>query len=153
VPNSSDIERVIAANLYLVVATTDSDGSPWVSPVFFAPLGDKSLCWLSSPDSRHSRNIARRPDVAITVFDSRIAVGRAEAAFFEAVAFRASTDDRPRALAALNGRLPPGKQLSESDLDPDSPMWLYRCDIDRRFVLVRGGDPVHKNVLDMTLEV
>ncbi|MFF1573201.1 pyridoxamine 5'-phosphate oxidase family protein [Leifsonia sp. NPDC058292] len=152
-PNRSDIERVIAANLYLVVATTDDDGRPWVSPVFFAPLGEESLCWVSSPDSRHSRNIAQRPDVAITVFDSGVAVGRAEAAYFEATASRASADDLPEALSALNGRLPVGKQVAESDLEPEGPMVLYRADIDRRFVLVRGGDPERKNALDMTLEV
>jgi nitroimidazol reductase NimA-like FMN-containing flavoprotein (pyridoxamine 5'-phosphate oxidase superfamily) len=71
----STIDRMLAANLYLVLGTADEDGQPWVSPLFFAQLGPNRLCWVSSPDARHSRNIAHRSEIAITVFDSTVAVG------------------------------------------------------------------------------
>ena len=72
----SVIDRVLAANRYLVLGTADQAGTPWVTPVFFAPLGPDRVCWVSSPESRHSRNIAERAAVAITVFDSTVEVGK-----------------------------------------------------------------------------
>lgn len=66
----SAVERVLTANRYLVLGTADETGNPWVSPVFYASLDSDHVVWVSSPDSRHSRNIASRAAVAITVFDS-----------------------------------------------------------------------------------
>src|SRR4051794_33719207 len=89
----SAVDRVLAANRYLVLGTVGEDGQPWVTPVFFAPVGPDRVCWVSSPDSRHSRNLAHHAGVAITVFDSSVAVGRAEAAYFDADARPATPEE------------------------------------------------------------
>jgi uncharacterized protein YhbP (UPF0306 family) len=136
-----------------VLGTADSAGQPWVTPVFFAPLDRDRVYWVSSPDSRHSRNITQRAAVAITVFDSTVAVGRAEAAYCDADAALATPDETDTALRALNLRLPQGKQLTVEDLQPHGPMAIYRADLRRHYVLVRGGNPDYGNILDMTLEV
>jgi nitroimidazol reductase NimA-like FMN-containing flavoprotein (pyridoxamine 5'-phosphate oxidase superfamily) len=149
----SAVDRVLAANRYLVLGTADEDGQPWVTPVFFAPLDPNRVCWVSSPDSRHSRNIAHRAAVAITVFDSTVDVGRAEAAYFDADAAQATLDETDTTLQALNSRLPQDKRLSDDDLHPGGPLVVYRADLRHRYVLVRGGDPEHRNVVDMTVEV
>ncbi len=80
------VASVLADNLYLVLGTTDAAGKPWVSPVFFAARDENLLYWVSSPDSRHSRNIDVQPTVAITVFDSRAAIGVGEAVYMTATA-------------------------------------------------------------------
>ncbi len=149
----SDIGRVLTANRYLVLGTADEDGRPWVTPVFFAPLEPNRVCWVSSPDSRHSRNIAHRPAVAITVFDSSVEVGRAEAAYFDTDAARAVADETDPALQSLNSRLPHDKQLSSDDLQPRGPLVVYRADLRRSYVLVRGGNSEFGNAVDMTVEV
>jgi uncharacterized protein YhbP (UPF0306 family) len=141
-PDRSDIERVIAANRYMAISTIDEDAKPWATPVFFGPFGDEQLYWVSSPASRHSRNIAERPNIAITVFGSTVAIGRAEAVYFEARAAKATAAEILAALPALNDRLPEDKTLSARDLQPIGPLALFRADIVRRFVLVRGGDPM-----------
>ncbi|GAA1438788.1 pyridoxamine 5'-phosphate oxidase family protein [Leifsonia poae] len=147
------IERLLETNHYLVLGTSDTTGRPWVSPVFFAAFGTERVCWVSSPDSRHSRNIAERAAIAITVFDSTVAVGRAEAAYFDAEAGRAAPPEVEAALRALNARLPGDKQLVVDDLQPAGPLVVYLAELRHRYVLVRGGDPDHGNDLDMTLEV
>lgn len=147
------IARILSENRYCVLGTADAFGTPWVTPVFFAPLGDDRICWVSSPDSRHSRNIASRTKVAITVFDSTVAVGHSEAAYFDTEASPRSTDHHTEALRALNARLPESKQLRHTDLQPNGPMSLYQAHIQRRFILIRGGNPAHGNTLDMSLEV
>ncbi len=149
----STIDRLLAANLYLVLGTADEDGHPWVSPVFFAQLGPDRLCWVSSPDARHSRNIAHRNTIAITVFDSTVAVGRAEAAYFDANAAAATPDEVDAALQSLNARLPSDKALNPDDLQPHGPLVVYRADLQHRYILIRGGDPEHGNAVDTTVEV
>ena len=133
----SAVDRVLAANRYLVLGTADEDGQPWVTPVFFAPLDPNRVCWVSSPDSRHST----------------VDVGRAEAAYFDADAAQVTLDEKDTTLQALNSRLPPDKRLSDDDLQPRGPLVAYRADLRHRYVLVRGGDPEHPNVVDMTVEV
>ena len=89
-PDRADFDRLLAANRYLVLGTVGADGRPWVTPVFFAPLAADAVCWVSSPGSRHSRTIESRPSVALTVFDSTVAVGGAQAAYADAEARRIS---------------------------------------------------------------
>lgn len=149
----SDIGRVLTANRYVVLGTADENGRPWVTPVFFAPLEPNRVCWVSSPDSRHSRNIAHRPAVAITVFDSTVEVGRAEAAYFDTDAARAAADEIDTALQSLNLRLSHDKQLGRDDLQPRGPLVVYRADLRRSYVLVRGGNSEFGNAVDMTVEV
>lgn len=146
-------DRILAANDYLVLGTADAAGQPWVSPVFFAPLGTDRVCWVSSTDARHSRNIAHRRTVAITVFDSTVAVGRAEAVYFDADAGLAGPDESRAALLALNERLPENKRLTADDFRDIRTLAVYTADLRHRYLLVRGGDPDHGNDLDMTLEV
>lgn len=147
------VARILTENRYCVLATVDAGGRPWATPVFFARLGDDRLCWVSGPDARHSRNIAARSSVAVTVFDSTVEVGRAEAAYFDATASRVQAAEVDAALRALNGRLPVGRQLSRGDIGPEGPMDVYEARILHRYVLVRGGDPEHGKTLDMSLEV
>jgi len=147
------IDRVLAANRYLVLGTADETGQPWVSPVFFARLDPNRLCWVSSPDSRHSRNVAHRNTIAITVFDSSVAVGQAEAAYFDAHAAPAIPDEVEAALQSLNSRLPSDKLLSADDLQPRGPLLVYRADLQHSYILVRGGDQDLGNVVDTTVEV
>jgi uncharacterized protein YhbP (UPF0306 family) len=149
----SGVERVLAANRYLVLGTADEHGQPWATPLFFAPLGATRLCWVSGPDSRHSRNIAHRSAVAITVFDSTVDVGRGEAAYFDADAAPASPEETDAALQALNARLPEHQQLCVADLQPRGPMVVYRAHLRRWYVLVRGCTAEAGNELDMTVEV
>ena len=145
--------RVLAANRYLVLGTADGNGNPWVTPVFYAPLDPHRLVWVSSPDSRHSRNISQRAAIAITVFDSTVEVGQAVAAYFDADAGPLSPDETEAALRALNSRLPHAKRLRGEDLHPRGPMVVYRADLRRRYVLVRGGDREFGNAVDMTVQI
>ena len=52
----------------LSLATTGEDGEPCVSPLFYLVDEEYSLYWLSSPNSRHSRNLLRTPRAAAAVY-------------------------------------------------------------------------------------
>jgi nitroimidazol reductase NimA-like FMN-containing flavoprotein (pyridoxamine 5'-phosphate oxidase superfamily) len=65
------VRDIIEASSYLVLATADTAGRPWSTPLYFAHIGFTEFFWVSSPDVTHSRNIAVRPEVGIVVFDSQ----------------------------------------------------------------------------------
>lgn len=147
------VPRLLAEHNYLVLGTVDPAGGPWVTPVFYAADGARRILWVSSPDSRHSRNIAADSAVAITVFDSSAPIGKAEALYFEATAGLVDEPDLPAALETLNARLPARQHLGPDDLGPAGPMRLYQADITQHYVLIRGGDPRFENVTDARLAV
>jgi len=64
-------ELIVGASSYMTLATADATGVPWASPVWFATTDFREYFWVSSPHSRHSQNLAARPELAISIFDSR----------------------------------------------------------------------------------
>ena len=147
------VRQVLAANKYMVLATADAEGVPWATPVYFAASDEQHLCWVSSPEARHSHNISVRPDVAITIFDSQVPIGSAEAVYVEATALAADDAEHDRLLEVLNSRLPDEKMLGADDVRPGGPLQIYCATVSRHYVLVRGGDARFDNELDARLEV
>ena len=128
---------LLAGNLYVVLATADEDGTPWATPVWFAPDGLDRLLWLSWPGSRHSRLIARRPQIALTVFDS--SRPSEDAAAFYAVASAAECRQAflDTALAHYNRRcqthgLP---AFRREDVTEPARLRLYVAEISEAWVL------------------
>ncbi len=62
------LRALLEAENTLVLATVSDSGEPVATPLFYICGADMSLYWLSSPDSRHSRNLSVRPRVSATVF-------------------------------------------------------------------------------------
>src|SRR5919107_374767 len=89
---------IITGNLYLTLGTADPDGTPWISPVYFAPAGDREFCWVSAIDARHSRNLAERPRVSMVIFDSTVAPYHGRAVYAAGEARELSGRDLDRAL-------------------------------------------------------
>ena len=91
--------------MYMTLATADATGRPWVSPVWFATGSDETFLWVSAPETRHSRNIAVRPEVAIVIFDSTVSVGGAEALYVDAIAEEVAGDaSTTRSASTRTGR-------------------------------------------------
>ena len=63
-----DVRALLERENTLVLATAADDGTPIATPLFYYSDGEGNLYWLSSPDSRHSRNLSARPRVAVAVF-------------------------------------------------------------------------------------
>lgn len=100
-----DLARaIIDANSYLTLATADADGNPWATPVWFAHDGYTDFLWLSRPTTRHSANIAVRPEVAVVVFDSTVPINQGRAVYVEAVADRVPAAEVESALGVFSVR-------------------------------------------------
>ena len=70
-PDVAAIARAIVdTNRFMALGTVDHAGTPWVSPVWYAAATYREYIWVSRPDTRHSRNLAERPQVAVAIYDS-----------------------------------------------------------------------------------
>ena len=154
--SKSDLEvmarRVLDGVRYMVIATVQDDGSPWVTPVYFTPHQYREMYWVSDPEAQHSRNIAARPEVSLVVFDSSVPIGGAEAVYMRAQAHQMPEPTPEECAVAFQPRFE-AKGFSPKDLRPPARIRLYRADVTQWWVLIRGSDPVWGRGVDARLEV
>jgi nitroimidazol reductase NimA-like FMN-containing flavoprotein (pyridoxamine 5'-phosphate oxidase superfamily) len=133
--------EIVDSNLYMTLATADSDGHPWASPVWYAHEGYTDFLWVSRPEVRHSRNLASRPALSIVIFDSSVPVGGARAVYIEATSEEVSASERERAIELYSQRSQAhgAGQWRAADVTTPAPQRLYRAKASEFFVLV-GND-------------
>lgn len=121
-------KTIIDSTLYMVLGTADENGEPWVSPVYFTASKYQEFYWISSPEAKHSRNIAKRSEVSIVIFNSQVPVGKAQAVYMSATAEELTGSELERGLAIYNGRFPdPARHgLRDIRLEEVRPPGLYR---------------------------
>jgi nitroimidazol reductase NimA-like FMN-containing flavoprotein (pyridoxamine 5'-phosphate oxidase superfamily) len=120
---------LIDASDYMVLATADEHGAPWASPVWFAHAGYREFLWVSTPDRRHSHNIAARPQVGIAIFDSTVAPGTGRGVYVEARAERLDGHELDGGLAVY-GRRETERGLApftREELEEGARLRLYRA--------------------------
>lgn len=112
----------------MTLATADADGRPWATPVWFAPAGYTDFIWLSRPSTRHSTNIAVRPEVGIVVFDSTVPIGQGQAVYVEAVAEQVPATDLEAAMVVYSARSVAngGRTWQVADVVEPAAFRLYR---------------------------
>lgn len=131
---------VVETLRYVVLATADADGRPWASPVYFAADGLSTFWWVSSPESTHSRNVAERPEVALTVFDSTQAVGTGLGVYARARASRVVDSEVRDAVATYSARsVADGAGVWDTARLADSGLALYRADVTELSLLPGRG--------------
>jgi hypothetical protein len=152
-PESLDAtaRHVIDTNHYMTLATTQPDGRPRVSPVYYTPAGYTDFYWVSSPDARHSRNLDDRPDVEIVIFDSSAPVGRAAAVYIGAHAGEVSDDELddviPHAFRTTAG----ARAFARIELQGKAPLRLYVATATTCEVHVPGRDPRNERGIDVRM--
>lgn len=149
---AAQAQRIIAANKYLTLSTADASGRPWATPVYFTPDGERYL-WLSSPEARHSRNIAERPDVAFTIFDSTVAIGRGEAVYCVARAGLVPDDLVEQAATVFAARFDELGEYTADELRDPAPLRIFQAVVSETSVLLRGGDPRNPGGIDTRVVV
>ena len=140
--HSAIAKAIVDANVYMTLGTADADGRPWASPVYFAESKYEHYYWISSPDARHSRNIAVRPEISIVIFDSRVAPGTGQAVYIEATAAQLADDDVEAGLAFYPGGPERGaRTIAAEELRPPGPYRLYRATAEQHWILAPGASP------------
>lgn len=136
------LHDTLEANRYMTLATSDAEGRPWVSPVWFATVDGRELFWASRPETRHSQNIAARSQVAIVVFDSSRPPHERQAVYLTGTAEAVPPGDLDRALAIYSDEserqgLP---AWTRDTVTPPGAFRLYRATATEHFVLDDHAD-------------
>jgi nitroimidazol reductase NimA-like FMN-containing flavoprotein (pyridoxamine 5'-phosphate oxidase superfamily) len=139
---SGGAAAVFAANRYMVLGTADADGRPWTTPVWYAREGYDELYWVSSPQTRHSRNIAARPQISVVVFDSQVPVGAAAAVYMDATATQLTGAALERGLEvfAREGAAQGLRPWTLDDVTAPAKHRLYRAAVTEHWVLGPGDE-------------
>jgi Pyridoxamine 5'-phosphate oxidase len=129
-------EQIIDANRYMTLATADAQGTPWASPVWFAHRDYREFLWVSDPESRHSGNLAVRPELAIVIFDSGAAPPDGTGVYMTATAEQKADDIE---LYSEQGVAQGLREWTLEDVTPPARFRLYRATVTDRWVLGEGS--------------
>jgi nitroimidazol reductase NimA-like FMN-containing flavoprotein (pyridoxamine 5'-phosphate oxidase superfamily) len=143
-PDLAAIARtIIDSNDYMVLATADESGLPWASPVWYAPEEYRELFWVSSPDARHSRNLAARPELAIVIFDSTVPIGTGQGVYMSAVADQPTGEELDRGIEIFSRRSEAqgGRAWTREDVLPTAPIRLFRARVSEHSMLDPAASP------------
>jgi len=132
------VARLLASQTTLSLATTNADGTSYVTPLFYLSGDGLTLCWFSSFSSRHSRNLRRQPAAAITVYRPTEKWREIRGVQMRGVASMVTDPERISAITAAYGarfRLGPAlrRALARSRLYEFRPEWIRYLDNSKRF--------------------
>jgi hypothetical protein len=139
--NAGVVRGIIDAGRYMTIATADESGRPWGSPVWYAPDEYREFFWISSPDVRHSLNLAVRPEVSLVIFDSTVTPGEGQAVYMTAVAGAVADEGIERGMAVFSARSEAQGigRWTVDDVSPTSGRRLYSAIVDRYWILDRDN--------------
>jgi nitroimidazol reductase NimA-like FMN-containing flavoprotein (pyridoxamine 5'-phosphate oxidase superfamily) len=139
----ADLARsVIDATKYMALGTADAFGHPWVSPVWFATVDRRNFHWVSGHETRHSRNLEARQEVAIAIYDPSSAAGTAGAVYISGTAKELTGTELQEGIEIFGrlSRTNAGRDWKLAHVQPPSPHRLYRATAVEYYILVRGAD-------------
>lgn len=125
---------IIDSNRYMTLGTADASGLPWVSPVWYASREYCEFFWVSSPEARHSRNLAARSQLAIVIFDSHRAGGW-NALYMAAVAEELIDVSEGIEVYSPRSEAQGLRAWTQEDVLPPARHRLYRATASEHFVL------------------
>jgi hypothetical protein len=85
--------EIFASIRYATIATSNSQGEPWNTPVSSAHDSAASIYWVSDRRNQHSRNIRQNPNVFMVFYDSTVPAGKGEGVYLAATAVELSDID------------------------------------------------------------
>jgi hypothetical protein len=131
------VRAIIDGNSYMVLGTADVSGSPWASPVWFAREGYREFVWVSSPQARHSRNLAVRPQLAIVIFDSTVTPGSGQAVYMSSTAKELTGDEIDAGMGVFaRGCAAAGlREWTGHEVTPPARHRIYRAVASEHFIL------------------
>ena len=128
---------IIYSNAYITLATADENGRPWASPVWYAAEGYAHFYWVSSPEARHSRNLAARPEVGVVIFDSQAPVGTGQGVYMSAIAEELAGTELDLGIGVFSRRSQAhgAGGWTREDVTPPARHRLYRATASEHYVL------------------
>jgi nitroimidazol reductase NimA-like FMN-containing flavoprotein (pyridoxamine 5'-phosphate oxidase superfamily) len=129
--------KIIDKSRYMVVATADSSGQPWASPVYFASREYRDFFWVSEPEATHSVNLRDRREVGIVIFDSRVQIGKGQGVYILGVARELPAHETGEGIELFSERSAGhgGVEWTVEDVSPPARHRLYQATAEAVYVL------------------
>jgi nitroimidazol reductase NimA-like FMN-containing flavoprotein (pyridoxamine 5'-phosphate oxidase superfamily) len=129
--------QIIDGGLYMVLATANTSGQPWASPVYYASSGYRDFFWISQPDATHSENLRERREVGIVIFDSTQPIGTGEGVYVLGVARELPAHETGDGIEVYSKRSVGhgGEEISAEDVSPPARHRLYQATAEAIYVL------------------
>ena len=148
------VREVVDANRYMTLGTTELDGRPRLCPVYFNHHEYRVFYWVSSPEARHSANLAGRPDVSMVIFDSSVPPSQTRAVYLDATAEEVPTGELAGECARAFAQVRDGARAFEpSELTEPADLRLYRATATAYGVHIRGSHPTYGRGVDHRMPV
>ena len=140
------VREIINTNMYMVLGTADESGGPWVTPVYYASAGFTEFYWVSSPEVRHSRNIAVRSRISVVIFNSQAVIGTGQGVYMSAAAEQLTGSDLDRGIELFSRTSlgHGGHEWKREDVQAPALYRLYRATALERWILDPAGHPDHR---------
>ena len=129
--------EIIDQSFYMVVATADSSGQPWASPVYYASFGYRDFFWISQPDAQHSENLRERREVGIVIFDSTVKPGTGQGVYVLGVARELPAHETGEGVEIYSKRSVGhgSDELTVEDVSPPARHRLFQATAEAIYVL------------------
>ena len=139
-------KAIIDSNMYMVLGTADETGEPWATPVYYASAGFTEFYWVSSPEVRHSRNIAVRSRISIVIFNSQAVIGTGQGVYMSATAEHLAGSDLDRGIELFSRTSlgHGGHEWKREDVQAPALYRLYRATAVEHWILDPAGHPDHR---------
>src|SRR3981081_298406 len=148
------VRNVIDSNRYMTLGTTEPDGLPRLSPVYFTHHEHHDFYWGSAPEAHHSENLARQPRIAIVIFDSSVDPGSTQAVYVGATAKEVPDIELPGPCdlaSRVRGR--GARAFAPEELMSPARLRLYRATAISYAVHIPGSHPTYGSGVDIRLSV
>jgi pyridoxine/pyridoxamine 5'-phosphate oxidase len=129
--------EMIDRSLYMVVATADSSGQPWASPVYFAHRDYRDFFWISQPDATHSVNLRDRREVGVVIFDSTVPINTGQGVYIGGVAREIPAHETAEGAELFSRRSVShgGEEVTVEDVSPPARHRLYQATAEAMYIL------------------
>lgn len=125
------VQEIISRLCYITIATTNDDGTPWISPVYFNFDDECNLYWVSYKEAIHSRNVARTNKASISIYDSTVPVWEGDGVYLQCDVYELEDHDQIASAieAYYGGRHSPHEmdRKNVSDYINDNPLRMYKA--------------------------
>lgn len=152
----SELDRmareVIDANAYLVLGTTEPDGRPRLSPVFYGVNDYRDFYWVSHPGAHHSVNVAERPAVSWVVFDSSVTARETRAVYCTGTAREVPAGDLDEHVGVAFREIRGARSFTAEELSGPG-LRLYVARAETWEVHIAGSHPTYGTGTDRRIAV
>ena len=130
-------KRIVDEALYMTIATADTTGQPWPSPVYFAHRDYRDYFWVSKPGATHSKNLRDRREIGIVIFDSTAAISTGRGVYVLGVARELPAHEVDEGIEVFSARTVGhgGVEWSAEDVREPAELRLFQATAEATYVL------------------